>query len=269
MRQFTIRTLGLAAGLGALSLAAPAMAVPFTWNPSAAVPGAGGSFTADNITVQDYATVNVDAAGNFTENGLINLSTFNNGGTPVNVAGLDSTFAIYAQFTGTGTQGAGNVTPSNGTSITGQFNSLNYTLFAAQGTPTFSSTAGGASVSGLSNAVTLANGSLVTGTTALTRDQFGGLSATATTINSLNVVDSNFFVSPGSTFSLGFDVAFTNTGSVLSTPSANELVINGGGGNATVTASSSPPPPVPEPASFAVLGAGLIGLAMARRQRLI
>ena len=268
MRQFTIRTLGLAAGLGALSLAAPAMAVPFTWDPGAAVPGAG-TISADNITVQDYATVSVTSTGAFTENGLINLSTFNSGGTPVNVQGLGSSFAIYAQFTGTGTQGAGNVTPSNGTSITGQFNSLNYTLFAAQGTPTFSATAGGATVSGLTNQTTLANGSLITGTTALTADQFGGLSATATTVNSLNVVDPAFFVSPGSTFSLGLDVAFTNTGSILSTSGANELVINGGGGNATVTASSAPPPPVPEPASFAVLGAGLIGLAMARRQRLI
>ena len=133
MRQFTIRTLGLAAGLGALSLAAPAMAVPFTWNPSAAVPGGDGSFTADNITVQDYATINVTSAGAFTENGLVNLSTFNSGGSPVTLPGLDNTYAIYASFTGTGTQGSGTVTPANGTTVTGQFNSLNYTLFAAQG----------------------------------------------------------------------------------------------------------------------------------------
>jgi hypothetical protein len=249
------------------------MAVPFTWNPSAAISGADGSFTADNATVQDYATVNVAASGAFTESGVVNFSSFINGGSNVNLPGLGQNYAIYLAFTGSGTQTAGNVTPAAGTSITGTFNTLDYTLFAASGKPTFSATPGGAmggSVSGVSNAVTIATGNLVSGTTALTNDATGGLSASATTVESLNVVDPAFFTSPApSQFTLGLNVAFTNTGSVLSTPTADELVINGGGGNATITANPIPPVPTPEPASFAVLGAGLLGLVMARRQRLI
>lgn len=275
MRHLTTRTLGLAAGLGALSLAAPAMATPFTWNPSAAVSGADGSFTADNATVADYANVVVTpsatgGAATFTENGLVNFSQFLNGGTPVSLPGLDSTYAIYLAFSGTGTQTSPGVSPTPGTTITGAFDTLNYTLFAASGKPTFNASAGTqASVSGLGTPVTIANGSLLSGTTALTNGG-SGLSASATTQETLNVVNSGFFTSPPpSTVSIQLNVAFTNTGSVLTTSGGNELVIDGGGGNATISASPIPPPPVPEPASFAVLGAGLLGLVMARRQRLI
>ena len=144
------RTVSLAAGLGVFALAAPAMASPFTWNPSAAVPGADGSFTADNINLGDYATINVTSSGSFTENGLINLTQFTSGGTPVTLPGLGNTYTLYASFNATGTQASGTVTPTPGSTIDGTFNSLSYTLIAAAGKPTFTATAtGGASVAGL------------------------------------------------------------------------------------------------------------------------
>src|SRR5690349_17730139 len=67
-----------------------ALADPFTWNPSAAVPSADGTFTADNITVNDYAAISITNAstGAFSETGLLNLSRFTSGGTQVALPGL-------------------------------------------------------------------------------------------------------------------------------------------------------------------------------------
>ena len=82
MRYFTgssCRGMGLAAGLGALALAVPAVAAPFTWNSSAAVAGADGSLTADSVTVQSYAKSDVAPSGSSTEHGPIDLPAFGNG----------------------------------------------------------------------------------------------------------------------------------------------------------------------------------------------
>jgi hypothetical protein len=238
-----------------------AMAVPFTWDPSAVVPGADGAFTATNGTVADYATVNVSPGGAFTESGLINFAQFTNNGTSLALPGLNQNYALYVDFNATGTQNSGSVLPGTNGTITGTFSSLTYSLIAAAGKPTFSASTGGPAVAGVSNGVTVATGSLISGTSAITDTDLAGLSAAANVLTTFTPTNSSFFLAPTSTLGLQFFTSVNNTGSVLAA-SGSELVINGGGGNATLQQTA-----VPEPASMAVLGAGLLGLGMVRRRK--
>ena len=272
MRCLTVSSccgMDLAAGLGALALtlalAVPAVAVPFTWNPSAVVAGADGSFTADNVTVQDYAALSVAPSGAFTERGLINLSTFSDGGARAVLPGLDRIYTLYAAYTATGQQDAGTVTPGANLQVLGTLSSFDYTIYAAPGRPTFTASASGVSVSGLGTPVAVAAGGLLSGRTTLVEDASGGLSQVTTAVDTFGVLDPSFGLAPGGASALS--VAFTNTGSVLTPASSQELVINGGGGDATLEAISLPPAPVPEPISAAVLGGALISLAVAALRR--
>jgi PEP-CTERM motif-containing protein len=270
-RMALLRSAAAATILAAASFAAQAQPIDFTWDPSKAVAGADGPFTANNITVEDFAAVTLTnvVTGAFTENGLVNMSSFLHSGTPVALPGLDTgKEVLWVDFTATGTQTPGaTFPPAVGSAILGKFTSLNYTFFAGTGVPTFKADASGGHLTGVSNIVALATGSLIAGTTVLVNSALFGLSAIANTVATFvpNPAEAGFFVSPPATLSLQLFSSFTNTGSVLSTPSPDTLVIDGGGGNATLQQAAV----VPEPATLLLLGGGLVllGLGGMRRYR--
>src|SRR5665213_2882026 len=69
----------------------------------------GAAVTADNILVSDFARVTFDDASHFTENGFLSITGFQLGGANVSAPGLNNTYSLYLDYTGTAhtTLGAG------------------------------------------------------------------------------------------------------------------------------------------------------------------
>jgi hypothetical protein len=253
-------------GASLANAAAPLLDV--TWNPVGAGISTQGPFTFDNVLINTYANIDITSGGTaFAEQGFARMSTFSNDGLPTSIptAGFPggTPYSLYISFTATGTQSAG--IPS-----TGSFTSLSYSLLGATGITTFadSNNDGIFEVTG-APPVTLATGSLISGSTSLTVGA-GGLLPAAQILTSFipNPAFAAFFVNPNATTRLDLTAAFTNTGSVITQfPLGNgdfRLSLNGGGGNATFAVSS-----VPEPDTYGMLlaGLGLFGFIAGRRRQ--
>jgi hypothetical protein len=244
-------TVALAAGC-ASSWALPV----FTLTP-AAVGLTGSPVTADNIILSDFSRVNFTGGGNFNETGFLSITSFQLGGTNLVTPGLNSTYSLYFQFTGTGHLTLGS-DPSTGPTF-GQFDALTYTLYGATGNSTFSLPGDVPTVSSTAPQV-LATGSLLNGIVfsgVLSPSFVPGASATMT-----------FGVAPGkeSFFSPQpfYNVAVTSFVNPISTvhPITGGFTINNGGGSLNFAT------PIPEPETYALMLAGLGAVAfMARRRR--
>lgn len=268
----------IATSVGALlavlgASAAAADPINFTWTPSAVGLAGGAIVGANNFNVTDYATITVtNGLGDFTESGALNVSGFLNGGSPVTASGLDTTggYSLYYVFTGTGNQGGPTPTVV-GTSVTGNYSSLSYTLYASTSAhPTFTVGAGGVVVAA-PGSFALATGSLVgtIGNTVTLTDTRAGLSPSADIEVTLDPCltaggactgdESAFFTSPAATTTVFQFGDFGATGTVTSLH-GNQVWINGGGGNITEAT-------VPEPFTLSLFGAGLVGAAALRRRK--
>ena len=128
------------------------------------------------MILSDFATVaftpNGTGGQNFTDNGVLAVSGFQLGSSPVTVSGLNSTFGLYFQFTGTGSQ---NTLALNNNTV-GTFSSLNYNLYGYAVSGAVSYLPSDTTPTGVSDPVLLATGALIAGGVgATTIPGFGGV----------------------------------------------------------------------------------------------
>lgn len=255
-----VRTAVAATALAAAPFAWSATLPDFTFAPSAAGLN-GGNVTADNIIISDYSHVVISGSGSFTDNGYLAVEGFQLDSSAVVAPGLNTSYGLYFEFSGTGTQTTNNpFTTAN----TGTFNTLSYTLYGYNGpaaTFGFDGSNNPIIVSGGANRVALATGSLVSGAvgTVPVGGSYSPFASANMTFN-INPAASGFFASPQPFYSMVM-AAFINTTSQVNVISPNEFTIFQGGGSVNFAA------PIPEPETYALMLAGLGVVAFVARRR--
>lgn len=262
-RHAALRTL-VAVALGAACSSSWALPT-FTFNPSA-VGLAGSSFTGDNILTSDFSGVTFSDATHFVDNGFLQVTSVQLGGTTFTPTGLNSAYGLWFRFQATGHLTTGNASTLLTAPESGVFDTLTYTFSGNNGTQTFSATpAGGTCVSGCSGATTLANGSVIGGGVGSTMMTDPNTLAAVFVPNAAATVSfaaasAGFFQAPNPFYTVAL-TSFTNTISEI-TASGGGFTITQGGGSINFAS------PVPESANYVLMlaGLGVLGL-LARRRR--
>jgi len=261
----------LAAGLALLGTsAASAAPITFTWNPNGtsgtSLSSAGSQFSANNMTVADYATIDLSNLANVTETGILAVTSFAlQGGSSLHgfvngtgqgaggAIGGATPYQLYFTFSSTS-----QLAPNGSGGLTGTFTSLTYTLWGDVGGNCAFSVSGAAC--GADTQLALATGSLSSlGLNSVNINSGGIPSANVNVDITLGADAGAFFVNPSDLTGFNFETAFTNTVGVVS-QTGSIITINGGGGNVDLI-------PVPEPVTLSVFGAGLAGAFIARRRK--
>lgn len=236
VKSLAVRTAVAAAAFAACSVAMAASS--FTFDPSKIAGVTAPIFSADTLTVNDYANVNLSGSS-FTETGDLSVSAFNLGNTQVFPTGYGSSYGLYVMFSSAGTGGV--------------LSALDYSVYGYSGPiASFDVTTAGPTKSG-SVGTLLATGSLIPGPTNTFSGGVGGASLTANTLTFNNVAGAFSNVT-------GATASFINQASQI-TPTAGGFLVKAGGGTINLVAA------VPEPETYALLLAGLAAVGFVARRR--
>jgi hypothetical protein len=252
-----------------VSAYAAAWALPtFTLTPSA-VGLAGAPVTADNILLSDFSNVTFTGATTFTDTGYLSITGFQLGGANVTAGGLNNTYSLYFQFSGTGHLTTGTSSTDARSAVTaGVFDSLTYSLVGASGNTTFGFNGHTPTATPSGATQTLASGALINGNVVTTpaNGNTAFVPSAAATLSFAAASGKEGFFLPNPFYSMAF-TAFTNAVSTVEPYGTggpgSGFLINNGGGNLNFAA------PIPEPGTYTLMVAGLGVIAFVARRRKI